>query len=343
MRIVAITLLAITCAAHSIAAADKPRVSFELITRTGLSPTAPQQWYQALSELGISGLRIRSGTGSDEMDIRNQGTAAAPAYRVVGILAADNVLYVPGGKFALSDVGKLRKWLDELRDQGADGVTQPRTAFGLTPRQLQEVHDDLKPAVDFSTVGMGAAAAVARIAAGLRLPLKLEPGASAALAAVQLTDELEGLSCGTALAAAARPAGLVLLPRREPGGTLEYRLGMPPAGSEAWPVGWKPEQQPREMLPELFELLNVEIQEIPVSEAVATVAGRLEVPVLYDRNAMALHGADPATTQAAVPSGRMSYSQVLGKVLLQARLKYELRLDEADKPFVWITTVKPAP
>ena len=38
----------------------------------------------------------------------------------------------------------------------------------------------------------------------------------------------------------------------------------------------------------------------------------------------------------------MTYSQVLGKVLMQARLKYELRVDEADKPFVWITSVKPA-
>ena len=39
----------------------------------------------------------------------------------------------------------------------------------------------------------------------------------------------------------------------------------------------------------------------------------------------------------------MSYSQVLRKILSQAKLRYELRVDDADKPFLWITTVKPAP
>ena len=58
---------------------------------------------------------------------------------------------------------------------------------------------------------------------------------------------------------------------------------------------------------------------------------------------MALHGVDPAKKQAAVPNKRLSYSQILSKVLMQARLKYEVRLDEDDKPFVWITTVKPVP
>jgi hypothetical protein len=31
----------------------------------------------------------------------------------------------------------------------------------------------------------------------------------------------------------------------------------------------------------------------------------------------------------------------LRKLLFQAGLKFEVRLDEAGKPFLWITTVKP--
>jgi hypothetical protein len=58
---------------------------------------------------------------------------------------------------------------------------------------------------------------------------------------------------------------------------------------------------------------------------------------------MALHGADPATAPAEVPGRRMSYSQVLNRVLGQAGLRYELRVDENEKPLVWITTVKRAP
>ena len=64
---------------------------------------------------------------------------------------------------------------------------------------------------------------------------------------------------------------------------------------------------------------------------------------MFDRNAMALHQADPTTVTADVPGKRMSYSQVLRKILSQAKLKYELRVDDAERPFLWITTTKPAP
>lgn len=336
-----ILLLAVLGASPALA--QSPRVALELVTRAGLPPTAPQEWYQALSNLGFSSLRIRSGTSGDAIGIQNQGTKAAPSYKVVGMLSADNMLNLPGGKFGLKDTGKLRKWLDNLRDLGTEGVTAPRAAFGLTPSQLQEVHDDLKRSVGFSTKGMAAGTAIARIGGTLGMPLELDAGSNGALARVEVADELKGLSCGTSLAAIARPAGLVLAPRRASGGPLVYRIGKPQAGSEAWPVGWMPKQRPAEVLPLMFELLNVEIKEIPVSEAVEAVEGRLEVPFLFDRNAMALYGADPTSIQADVPSRKMTYSRVLDTVLMQARLKYELRLDEADKPFLWITTVKPAP
>ena len=81
----------------------------------------------------------------------------------------------------------------------------------------------------------------------------------------------------------------------------------------------------------------------PTVEALAAIEGRLKVPFLYDRNAMALYEIDPAAVEASVPEKRMSYSLVLRRVLSQAKLEYELRVDEADKPFVWITSIKPAP
>ena len=175
------------------------------------------------------------------------------------------------------------------------------------------------------------------------MPFKLDPGATPALGRVTVRDELQNLSCGTALAAVLRPAGLVFRPERQRGGTLYYRVGEPAAGVEAWPVGWKPQKRASDELPGLFEMLNVEITQTAVSEAVGAIEGRLEVPFIYDRTAMALHAADPTQVQAEVPAKRLSYSQVLNRVLAQAHLRYELRVDEADKPFLWITTLKPAP
>jgi hypothetical protein len=339
-------LLAVAWAALAGAAppaAESPRVTLEIFTRQGAGATAAQEWQQALSKLPLAGIRIQSDRGDAEAAVSQTGTKTAPSYRVVGILAADGRLYLPGGTFSVRDTGKLRKWLDELQASGAEGVTQPRSVFGLLPSQLQAVNDDLARPVGFATAELSAAAAMAQIGKSLRSPLALEPGASRELAAVKVPDELRDLSRGTALATLLRPAGLVLVPRASRGGSIEYRVGRPREGEDVWPVGWPPKGRASDALPGLFEMLNVEIQEIPVSEALAAIEGRLKVPFVYDRNAMALHRIDPTAVQADVPGKRISYSQVLRRVLGQAKLRYELRVDEAEHPFLWITTIQRAP
>jgi hypothetical protein len=326
----------------SLCAAAAPRVSLEIITRPSIPPTAPQQWLEALSSLGFTGLQIRSGSEGDKPEVESTGTAAAPAYRVVGILAADNMLHVPGGKFGMRETGRLRKWMQDLGNDGVEGVTQERMAFGLTPSQVEQVLADLRQPVGFSTLNMPATEAIQKISRRLRLPLQIDPGSSTALARVKVADELKDLTCGTALAAIVRPAGLVLQPRRE-GATTGYRITKPVKGQDMWPVGWPLKKRAADELPVLFEMLNVEIADIPVSEAIDAIQGRLGAPLVYDRTAMAMHGADPTTAPAAVPAKRMSYSQVLGKTLAQAKLRYEVRIDDADRPFSWITTMKRAP
>jgi hypothetical protein len=344
MRSAAFVVLVATSMASGAPTADvKPRVSIELLTRPGLPLTASQQWFKVLTDLGISGLQIRAAGARDEVAISEHGEKANRQYKVVGILATDNVLYLPGGKFGLNDTGRLRKWLAELGDQGAAGVTEKRSAFGLVTRQLEQVQADLKKPVGFSTKGMSAATAVAQVAARLDFAIAVDEAAGLELAGVKVAEELSGMSSGTALAIMLRPAGLVFEPVRPAGSELQYRIGKAQAGHQAWPVGWKPEAKAVKVLPELFEFLNVEIKDIPVSEALEAIEGRLKIPFLYDHNAMALHGLDPTQVQADVPSKRLTYTQILGKVLMQARLRYELRLDEADKPFLWITSVKPAP
>jgi len=326
-----------------VAAAPKPRIAFELVTKSGLPLAASQQWYKALSDLGIAGLQIHPAGAGDEMGISQRGSQAAPEYKVVGILSADNVLHLPGGKFKIGETGRLKKWLDNLGDGGADAVTAQRLAFGFTQRQLDEVKGDLKKPVGFSTKEIPSGQAVAKIGRALKHSLQIDDAAKRALAGVQVSEALDDLSSGTALAVILRPCGLVFEPERLAGGDVRYRIHKAEAGRDAWPVGWKPRGERIDVLGDLFERLNVEIKDIPVSQAVEAIQGRLKVPVLYDQNAMALHGVDPTQIQADVPGKRMTYSQVLGKVLMQAKLQYDLRVDEADKPFLWITTIKPAP
>jgi hypothetical protein len=335
--------VAAATAGQAVRAVDAaPRVSLEVLTQPGLPLTASQQWYKVLTDLGISGLQIRSANARDEAAVTEHGTKAAPQYHVTGILSSDNVLYLPGGKFGPKDTAALRKWLTTLRDLGPEGLAQPPAAFGLLASQLAAATADLKRPLTTATKGASAATVVSDLAGRLQHPLVMDAAARSALAEVAVAEELRGLSAGTALAIALRPAGLVLVPQRAGRGALEYRIAPSERGGESWPIGWKPKKRPAEVLPALFEFLNVEITGIPVSEALVALEGRLKVPLVFDRNALALHGVDPAKVPAEVPSGRMSYSQTLRRVLSQARLKYDLRVDEAEKPFLWITTVKPA-
>ncbi len=322
-------------------ASAAPRVSLELATEKGFPITGSQQWSKLLTDLGISNFRIRSATGSDHPVIEQLGDDASPSYRVVGILTSGNVLVVPGGKFSTRDAGAIRNWLSNLADQGEAGVTERRGAFGLLRKQLAEVHDDLKQPIEFSTRDMPIAEALAKLEPQLKFPFVIDVVAKPELNDVKVEENLSGISAGTAIAAMLRPAGLVLSPERPPGGALQYRIAQPVTGREAWPIGWPPEKKPIEVLPDLYEFINVEIRETPVKEAVDAIAERLKVPFLYDRNAMALHEIDLEQVNATVPSKRSTYSLILQKVLLQAKMKPELRLDEADKPFYWITSVKP--
>jgi hypothetical protein len=328
------------CAAAAPAVA--PSVSLEVATSPGLPITASQKWYKDLTALGVSGLQIRAAGSRDEPGIVEQGTKASPHYKVTAILSADNVLFVPGGKFRTGDTAGRRKWLDNLRDSGAEGVTQPRAAFGLVPRQLEAATADLKVPVSFSTKGVAADSAVERLTSQLRFPLVLDAQAKRALASTQVAEDLRGLASGTALAIVLRPLGLAFVPERAQASDLQYRVIAAAGGDGAWPVGFQSRRPANKVVPRLYEFLNVEITGISVAEALEAIEGRLEVPFVFDRNAMALHGIDPAGVNAELPDKRISYSQTLRRVLGQAQLKYELRVDEAEKPFVWITTRKPA-
>lgn len=336
MRLSAVIILWGCLAASAIAADAKPRVSFVLVTKPGVPLTAAQQWHKALADLGVSGLQIRSAGDGDEMTINEQSKGE---YKVTGILGSDNQLYVPGGKFALNDKARLRKWIDTLGDEGAEGVTEKRSAFGLTPGQLTEVNDDLKTPVIADTRDASVAKTVRSIGGRLHLKVEVDPSATGELKG-KIADELSGLSSGTALAAMLRPCGLVLMPSRPSGGELHYRVARPQSGRESWPVGWRPKGPTSKALPELFEFLNAEIDGIPLAEALDAIQGRLKVPFLFDHNALEKHGVDLTKIEAKLPGKRLSYSQILNRLLAQAKLRYELRVDEGDRPFLWITTIK---
>lgn len=325
-----------------VALAAAPRVEVELATEGNFPATAQQQWYKLLTELKVDNLRIRKAIAGDKAEVAVGGVESSPVYRVTGILTGNNQLVVPGGRFSARDRDAIAAWLTKLRQEGPERAqTKEKLPFGLLPRELLEVNADLKQKVGFSTKDLAPSDAVAQIADELKIPCLVDRSASAALRdAEPIREELEGLSCGTALAYLLRPAGLMLQPRLDERKKLQYLIGRAGADRTPWPIGWTAEKPAREILPELFEQLNVEIDDTTLSETLAAIGERLKAPVLYDHYALARRGIDPDKAKIKLPAARLAYAIILNKVLHQADLKGEWRVDENDRPLLWVTTLK---
>jgi len=59
-----------------------------------------------------------------------------------------------------------------------------------------------------------------------------------------------------------------------------------------------------------------------------------------DHNSLARHAINLESLRVSYPGKKSNYSLVLRSILAQGGLRGELRLDDADSPFFWITTLK---
>jgi hypothetical protein len=317
-----------------LASAAEPRVELEVITEAGFLGSDVRAWSDLLAQAGFTTVRIKSG-GSESPSVQTSGKAGAQAYRVVGVLTAGNQLVLPKGRFGLSDRAQLEAWLKRLRDNGEEGISIKPAAFGLLPKQLVAVHEALAVPVEGSTLGKSVRETAKRIADRLPYKFASDEVAQRAMSDAQpIADELEGIASGTALAAILRPLGLALFPEKS-GAEIRLRIVALAGAKESWPVGWPPKENPGETLPEMFKFLKVNIGNAPLHEAIAAIAGRVKAPVLYDHNGLARIRAD-LHTKVSLTEGNVFYARALDRLLAQAKLKYEIRVDEAEKPFLWI-------
>ncbi|MCC6126763.1 MAG: hypothetical protein IT426_17510 [Pirellulales bacterium] len=316
-------------------------VELELVgSRT--QAAAFQEWARALDKAGISGVRIHSGSEEElKPAIETGGTPQRPVYYITGVVLSREEIALPGGRYKRSEIGRLKLWLDDLAENGLPSQRPAKVAFGLTQPQYDELRQALAEPVKFATLGVARREAVDKIARQLSIPLAFADGSRAEVGDDKVEDELRELTCGTALAALLRPAGYCLIPKLS-GGTISLVVVKSrPELKEIWPVGAKPEKREQEILPKLMEFLPVNVQNVSAATAAEAIAKRLEVPLVYDRVGLARHGIDPAKAMVSMPRSQTTYSLALRKLLSQAGLRFELRVDEAGTPFLWIGTVKP--
>jgi len=328
------TLLCASLSATT-ALAAKPRVEIEIAMDPGVGGTAAaQKWVKVLSDAGIADARFRSAQDGDRIAVESKGSGASAVVKVTAQLTSRGALKTSGGEFTYSDGAKLKKWLDEVQISG--GLPQPKTVFGLTAKQFEDVKKALASSVAISTKGLRPEKVVEQLRANLKLPLSIDPTIAQAMAADDpVRDEFDGVSLGTALAAIARPAGGVLAPRASANG-LELVIIEPKTGGDMWPIGWPPQENDQsKLIPKLLEFTDVEI-DLPLSDVLKAIQERLKVPFLFDHNNMVRQKID-LTKMVKIPATKTFYRKIIDRVLAQAALKCEVRVDDAGKPLIWIT------
>ncbi|MGD9648949.1 MAG: hypothetical protein AB7U73_24775, partial [Pirellulales bacterium] len=322
MRIFVVALLTVASASPA-DAAEAARVEFDIVTDSKVGPDAVRDWYQLFSELKVRQADFHGARGAQALEIEAIGRGPS-AYVVHGQLTARRELLVPGARFSLSDRGRLATWIQRLATDGPEALADNRSgAFGLPASTLDKLRRRLASPYHKSTAGRSPGEIADEIGDALDLEIIGSTAARSLLDRGEpLTDELQGLAVGTVLAATLRSSGLGYAPQRSDARLRVALLSVEPATEppvEIWPVGWPADDRRRELVPKLFEFLNVEIDGISVGEAVANIAPRLEVPVLYDRVALARHDIDVNSVDAAIPAKRTSYSLLLNRLLFQAR------------------------
>jgi hypothetical protein len=323
------------------ATAAEGRVDLELVTVGSFPFEQTRDWVAMLQKLNLEGVRIRAGTEDDVPEIATEGSEKSPVYKVKGLLTPGGNLILKGAKFKLADRAALGRWLDKLKQGGEEGLTATPGAFGLLPKQLAAVHQGLSGPVDFSTAGGKPKDIVDKLAEKLSLTVTFESGSDTALRSAEpFPDQLLGVSSGTALAAVLRPSGLVFVPVKGKGDSIQLKITDSRSVEKSWPVGWTTDKGKGLLLPDLFKTLKVEIEDtIPLEESLAAIQKRVNVPFLIDQNSLARQRVD-LKAKIGLPKANLSYARILDKLLTQVKCKAEMRLDEAEKPFLWITTLK---
>lgn len=329
-------VLALAAAVHA-----APRVDAEIAVEAGFNATELPAWHQLLSSAGVDSLRLGGGAnGAKRVSIEPGDAATGGGHRVFGVISTRGELLLPGGRFGRGDRAGLAKYFSDVKTSGAPRKAGEKPApFGLPPDVLEAVARDLEKPVDFTTSGVAPAQVLFEMGKRLASPFVADPAIARKLGqAEKVPGELKGLACGTAAAAILRREGLSIMPRLKADGRPEYYVAAAQANQDVWPIGWPPDRPLPEILPDLYTLRNVEIDDISAAQLFQVVTDRVKLQMLFDEQALVLKNIDPAKVKIKIPLAKIGYAAVLDRAMFQAGLKHEVRVDDAGKPFLWVTT-----
>jgi hypothetical protein len=330
--------LAIITIFISHAFAAEVAIDIEVAMMPGVSITAPQEWAERLGKIGLDRVQIRSMRGNEQPLTELNDTQTR--LKVLALLSPNDELILPTRKFGIAHLSQLRAYFEGLPAQVIEeGIV--RGPMGLTEEEFQTALVDMAKPLGTSTVGKTSRDVLAQCEARFRLPIRRDASSAALLQAAKPLDaDLEKFAAGTALAIALRRDQLMLRPAHI-GSGLELVVTPYIRGEEAWPLGWKAKETPRQLVPKLYESLTIEIDGFTLATALTALAPRLALPVVMDERVLEGQGIDPAKIPVKLPAKKTFLKSAVDRLLAQARLAGEVRIDDAGMAFLWVTQFGP--
>ncbi|WDI44137.1 hypothetical protein [Bremerella sp. P1] len=337
LRALLTTLIFVTLSAS--AWADH-RVTLDVITEKGLSITALQEWTRLLNDKGADSVKLRSGREGERVGIEEINLGRTQSYRVTAILGRDQTLHMPDGKrFTKRNLGELPQWFQRIKVGGEDELMRQPASDGMTRAERNEVLLKLSKPLDFNTQDQPLAETLGAVRELTGLNFSASPAMIARVKMLKAKDELNGYCAGTAMAILLRAHGLIVVPKREVGGVVNLHVLPMGVSDDAWPVGQPLKRSPADTCPVLFQFIEVEINRTPLEKALGAIGPRLNTPMFFDHYKIVKDNID-TDVDVRFPKDKTFYKKILDHILYQALLGIDLKVDEAGKPFLWITSAK---
>lgn len=308
-----------------------------IVTEKGTAITASQDWSRRLAEAGITSVRVRGAKPGDKAEIEEVDAGRGKVYRVIGVLNRSDKLVLPGATFTLRDTAKLKDYLNHVLADGKEAVTAERGQYGLTKKQFEQVFTALGRPVDFETKDQSLAALAEQVSKRTKMSVEVDAGLRPTFRRLSCRDDLRTLSLGCGLAIALKAEGLAVAPEKPRGKPVQLAIRFAQAKQQAWPIGWPSKARLSQLAPVMLKKTKVEIDGFSLTEVVDAIAPRLEMPVLWDHAALDAKRIDPAKVLVKLAPAEMFYKRILDKLLFQAHLRGEVRVDEVGTVFYWIT------
>lgn len=299
--------------------------------------TAMQEWGRDLQKAGVANIRMIQQTRPTEPVIETQNFGGQKIYTVRGTIDRDGNINLPGAMFRTGQAERLAQWLADVGAKGPPSEREPVDKHGLTLSLTKKVGVDLATPIDFETDGLPMAEIIRQSNRRTRYPILATKSVMAKLEKEKIFNEMKGFPAGTTLAYLTEPFGLGLYPTEGKDGKVQYLIVKRATKQvEPWPIGWKPKQR-RKTVPGLFEVKNINVDRISIEQVLKEISKRVDVPYLVDETALARRKIDMSKTLVSFPNKKTTFDRALGSMMSRSKLKYELFLDDAGKPFLWVT------